>query len=92
MSSARVYARSADRQITESSSRLLDICDDEEYLRTDDYALTKARQENMLFCAKTQNWTIIRPYITFSEIRLQLGVFEKRIGYIELCMGDPSFF
>ena len=92
LSSARVYARSADRQITESSSRLLDICDDEEYLRTDDYALTKARQENMLFCAKTQNWTIIRPYITFSEIRLQLGVFEKEDWLYRALHGRPIVF
>ena len=30
-----------------------------------------------MFESRYKNWTIIRPYITFSEIRLQLGVFEK---------------
>lgn len=77
LSSARVYAQSVGRPITEDSHRLLDVCKDEEFLRTDDYALTKARQENILYNSKDRNWTVIRPYITYSEIRLQLGVFEK---------------
>ena len=50
---------------------------DEEYLNTDEYALSKARQENILHEAGCNNWTIISPYITFSETRLQLGVLEK---------------
>lgn len=76
LSSSRVYADSS-IPITEDSPRLLDICEDTEYLKTDEYALTKARQENLLFQSKFKNWTIIRPYITFSENRLQLGVLEK---------------
>lgn len=76
LSSARVYANSED-PIRESSLRLLDVSKDEEYLKTDEYALTKARQENLLKNSKSKNWTIIRPYITYSENRLQLGVLEK---------------
>ncbi len=57
ISSARVYADS--EIITENSPRLLDVCKDEEYLSTDEYALTKARQENVLFGSKNNNWTII---------------------------------
>lgn len=76
LSSSRVYA---DTQpcIHEESPRLLDVTTDEDYLKTDEYALTKARQENILRESGRNNWTIIRPYITFSEIRLQLGVLEK---------------
>lgn len=76
LSSARVYA---DRRepITEDAPRLLDVGEDEEYLKTDEYALTKARQEDLLRQSGSTNWTIVRPYITFSEIRLQLGVLEK---------------
>lgn len=76
LSSSRVYAEN-DGYITEKSSRLLDVCKDETYLQTDEYALSKAREENILFSSCLKNWTIIRPYITYSEIRLQLGVLEK---------------
>ena len=78
LSSSRVYAESKE-PITENSPRLLDVCKDSEFLATDEYALTKARQENILFENERKNWTIIRPYITYSENRLQLGVFEKEI-------------
>lgn len=76
LSSARVYAETKD-YIKETSHRLLDTCEDENYLQTDEYALSKAREENILFNSHLKNWTIIRPYITYSEIRLQLGVLEK---------------
>lgn len=75
-SSSRVYANE-NKSITEKSKRLLDVCEDNEYLETDEYALTKARQENLLLKAKKKNWTIIRPYITYNIERLQLGVYEK---------------
>lgn len=76
LSSSRVYADSG-RPITEDSPRLLDVCADREYLATDEYALAKARQENLLFDAGRRNWTVIRPYITYAENRLQLGILEK---------------
>lgn len=76
LSSSRVYADS-DKPLTENSPRLLDISRDQGYLATDEYALTKARQENLLFASTRKNWTIIRPYITYDEERLQLGVLEK---------------
>lgn len=78
LSSSRVYADS-NIPITENSKRLLDVTTDKDYLKTDEYALTKARQENLLFENKNKNWTIIRPYITYSENRLQLGVHEKEL-------------
>lgn len=76
LSSARVYANS-ESPITERSPRLLDSIDDKEFLGTDEYSLTKARQENILKSSSRTNWTVIRPYITYSEKRLQLGVLEK---------------
>lgn len=76
LSTARVYADS-DVPITEVSSRLLDASLDKEFLETDEYSLTKARQENILKSSGRTNWTVIRPYITYSEKRLQLGVLEK---------------
>lgn len=76
-SSSRVYADNGLKPITEESARLLDKCDDQEYLSTDEYALAKARQENILKESGRNNWTIIRPYITYNTERLQLGVLEK---------------
>ncbi len=76
ISSARVYG-DEEHPITEHSPRLLDCSKDEKYLSTDEYALTKARQENILKKSRGNNYTIIRPYITYGEERLQLGVLEK---------------
>lgn len=75
LSSARVYADSKE-PITENSPRLLDACKDADYLKTDEYALAKARSENLLFESEHKNWTIIRPYITYNTRRLQLGGLE----------------
>ena len=76
LSSARVYSNSKS-PLKEDSGRLLDTTEDKDYLKTDEYALTKARQENILKNSDYNNWTIIRPYITYSTYRLQLGVLEK---------------
>lgn len=76
LSSARVFAES-ETPIHEDSPRLLDVSTDKTFLSTDEYALSKAREENILFASRNTNWTIIRPYITYSEERLQLGHLEK---------------
>jgi len=75
ISSARVYAFSD--IIYETSPRLLDVSDDQNFLRTDEYSLRKAREENLLMNSGKLNWTIIRPYITYDTNRLQLGTLEK---------------
>ncbi len=75
LSSARVYDNLS-TVITEQSTRLLDTCVDSEYLNTDEYALSKARQENALINGDYANWTIIRPYITYDTYRMQLGTYE----------------
>lgn len=75
-SSARCYADSK-TPIKEDSPRLVDICNDKEYLATDEYALAKGREENLIYATGKKNWTIIRPYITYNSYRMQLGVYEK---------------
>lgn len=77
VSSYRVYADSP--VIREGSPRLLDAVDDPEYLATDEYALSKARCEDMLFGSGGSNWTVSRPAVTYDGAagRLQLGVFES---------------
>ena len=75
ISSSRVYADS-DLPITEKSSRLLDSSVDKSFLATDEYSLKKAREEDVLKKHLRSNYTIIRPYITYSEQRLQLEDLE----------------
>lgn len=76
LSSSRVYA-SSEKPLKETSPRLLDVTEDKEFLATQRYALRKARQENKLNSLSYKNYTIVRPYITYSNDRLQLGIYEK---------------
>lgn len=91
ISSSRVYAASKE-PINEETYRLLDVSKDKRYLRTDEYALAKARQEDILLTSKYDNWIIIRPYITFDIERLQLGVFEKELWLQRALNGKTIVF
>lgn len=91
LSSARVYADST-AAIKEDSPRLLEISDDSDFLFTDEYSLAKARQEDILKQTGQNNWTIIRPYITYSEQRLQLGVLEKEAWLYRALKGRTIVF
>ena len=74
VSSCRVFADTP--PITEDSPRLLEVSTDENYLRTREYALAKARQENLLQSTKNCKFTIVRPHLTFSKNRFQLVTLE----------------
>ena len=91
LSSSRAYADSK-TPITEESDLLADTCKDAEYMATDEYALAKGREENLLRKSGKTNWTIIRPYITYSEIRLQLGVLEKEAWLYRALHGRTIVF
>lgn len=75
MSSARVYAPS-NEPLNEDSARLLDVSNDKEYLKSNEYSIIKAYEEDILRNSLYKNWIIVRPYKTYSNSRLQLGVFE----------------
>ena len=75
LSTYRVYAQGP-TPIKETSFRLLDVSWDREFLATEDYALYKARQENILQFSGFDNWTIVRPAITYSKFRFQLVTLE----------------
>lgn len=75
LSSCRVYAPS-DKPVTEESPRLLDVCRDREYMQTNEYALSKAREEDIIMSQNYKNWTIIRPTLTYNSERMQLGCYE----------------
>lgn len=92
LSSARVYSDSLEMRITEDTPRLLDVTKDKQYLATNEYALAKAREENILSESGFKNYTIIRPYITYYNDRLQLGIFEKEMWLQRALKGKKIVF
>lgn len=76
ISSARVYSQ-CDSPITEETPRLLETTTDMKFLKSNEYAIAKAKEEDLLLKSGRNNFTIIRPSITYNDNRLQLGVFEK---------------
>ena len=86
LSSSRVYANH-DSPIKENSPRLLDCCEDKTYLSTDEYALKKAREESILLESGRKNFTIIRPYITYGQGRLQLEDLECNLWFSRALAG-----
>jgi nucleoside-diphosphate-sugar epimerase len=89
VSSCRVFADSGKIPITEESCRLLDVCNDAEFLATDSYALAKARQEDTLFESERKNWTILRPGITYSSNRFQLATLDTGTVCFRPMQGIP---
>lgn len=78
LSSYRVYA-GGQIPITEDTPRLLDVSENKEFLASDDYALYKAREEDILKQSGFSNWTAVRPAITFSKRRFQLITLEAPV-------------
>lgn len=91
ISSARVYADSSS-PLHEESDRLLEVCSDKIYLATNEYALEKAREEDIFVNSSNRNWTIIRPYITYGERKYQLGCFEKEEWLYRVLHGRSLVF
>ncbi len=91
ISSARVYSESKDR-IREDHDRILDVCDDKEYLKSDEYALSKARQENCLLQCKNKSWTIVRPSLTYNTERMQYAIGEKEEWLFRYLHNEPIIF
>ena len=72
LSSYRVYA-DVEHPIKETSPLLLDVSTDKEFLRQETYALSKAKAEKFIIeDSGTDNWTIVRPVISFSQYRLDI--------------------
>lgn len=78
LSSYRVYA-DLENPITEDAPHLLDVTTDEKFLAEETYALSKARAEKFIYNeSDIDNWTIVRPVISFSEYRLDIIVRSGR--------------
>lgn len=78
LSSYRIYA-DLQHPVTEDAPILLDTVKDEEFLKTEKYALSKARCEKYIREESgTKNYTIVRPVISFSEKRFDLVTVSGR--------------
>ena len=87
LSSYRVY--SGQSPVTEETPRLLDVSEDRDFLATEDYSLYKAREEDILQNSIYQNWTIVRPAITYSKRRFQLVTLEAPVVVARALKGLP---
>ena len=87
LSSYRVY--DGKFPVTENTPRLLDVSTDKDFLATEDYALYKARQEDILQNSGYDNWTIVRPAITYSKFRFQLVTLEAPVVVARAMKGLP---
>lgn len=78
LSSSRVYSNS-NNIINEKTKRIYDELDNYKFVneKSIEYAIIKSKEEDILKSTKKDNYTIIRPYITYDDQRLQLGVYEK---------------
>ena len=77
LSSCRVYA-DEEVPVRETSPRLLDVSKDEALLASYDYCMHKARAEDLMWASDYNNFTIVRPATTFSEMRYQLVTLEAK--------------
>lgn len=87
LSSYRIYANE-EHPVRETSPRLLEAAQDAEFLASDDYSLYKARGEDILKRSRFQNWTAIRPAITYSSRRFQLVTLEMPLTVGRALMGQ----
>ena len=77
LSSYRVYA-DEQHPITEDAPRLYDVVDDPVFLKTESYAVPKSICEDYLRGErKNDPWTIVRPVISFSHLRLDLVLYSR---------------
>ncbi len=89
LSSYRVYA-DLENPITENAPMLLDVTDDKEFLETEKYAISKAKAEKFLRNESgTNNWTIVRPVISFSALRFDLVICSGQKIIEKTKAGDP---
>lgn len=78
LSSYRVYA-DEQHPITEDAPRLFDVVADEDFLKNEKYAVPKAKCEDYLRQERAgEPWTIVRPVISFSQIRLDLLLYSDK--------------
>lgn len=73
-STYRVYAD--DSPLKETSKRLLDVQRPDDFVTEYEYSIYKAEEEDLLNNSPYNNYTIVRPAITYSKRRFQLTILE----------------
>lgn len=72
LSSYRIYA-DEQHPVTEDAPQLIDtVKDDEDFIQNEKYALGKSKCERFLRSSGDGNWTIIRPVISFTNLRFDI--------------------
>lgn len=89
LSSYRVY-NGRELPTRETSPRFLDQCDDEDFRRSSDYSIEKARNEDFLRASGMRNWTIVRPSVVFSRLSLPLVSLGAWMFYNRALDGKPA--
>lgn len=89
MSSCRVYADEC-HIITEDSPQLLDVSKDEYLLSHETYAIPKAYNERFLRACGRNNWTIVRPMLSFSHFRLDLVSLGAPVFLVRALQGKKT--
>lgn len=89
LSTYRVYA--GESPVNENSPRLLDVSDDRDFLAAaeNEYSLYKALEEDILRNSRYDNYTIVRPAITYSKRRFQLVTLEANVVVYRALHGLP---
>lgn len=79
LSSYRVYADTKGAPITEDSPQLLDTLWNGDFFRSESYAMSKSVCERYLRgSGGPKKWTIVRPVISFSDLRLDVVLTSGR--------------
>lgn len=78
LSSYRVYS-DLQSPVTESAPYLYDVVKDNEFLKTENYAVPKSKCEQFIRNESgTSNWTIVQPVISSSDKRLDIVTISGR--------------
>ena len=88
LSTYRVYGDAKDR-VTEETPRLFDLELPDSFVKDREYSIYKAQGEDALRASGKNNWTILRPTITFSKRRFQLVTLEAPFIIHRMYEGKP---
>ena len=84
-STYRVYAD--DSPLKETSKRLLDVEKPDDFVNEFEYSIYKAEEEDLLNSSPYENYTIVRPAITYSKRRFQLTTLEADVLVARMLRG-----
>lgn len=85
LSSYRVYAD--DAPLSEKSKRLLDVDRPQGFITENEYSIYKAEEEDFINSSCWDNYTILRPAITYSKRRFQLVTLEAEVLIYRMLKG-----